>query len=405
MTRPWLTVVGVGDNGRDGLTAEARTALENAAHIFAPARIAAHSDFAGTAIEAWPSPFSAAMERLMARRGQSTVVLATGDPMHYGIGATLARTLDPTEMRIIAAPSAFSLAAARLGWALQDTVCLSLHGRAVEGLHPHVTPGARILALTSDGSTVEAVGALLAARGYGASRLTVLGHMSGADETRKDTIASDVATGAPFDDFNTLAIDCVADGDAMLLPPVPGLDDAAFEHDGQLTKSAVRAVTLSALKPCPGALLWDVGAGCGSVAIEWIRAARGARAIAVERDEQRVGMIARNARNLGVPTLEIITGSAPERLDGLEIPDAIFIGGGLTTAGLFEACWQALKPGGHLVANAVTVESEARLFDMMGEHGGRLTRLSVSQAEPVGSYHGWRTAMPVTQWCVRKDGA
>lgn len=406
MKAPWLTIIGMGEGGYASIAPEALMALDKARHVFAQQRLAESLDLSGKTVEAWGTPFSESIEKLMARRGEPTTILATGDPMHFGVGATLAKRLEPGEMRVLPAPSAFSLAAARMGWPVQDVACISLHGRDMELLHPHVVPGNRILALTSDGSTVGAVAALLTGRGYGGSLLTVLGHMGGAEESRVEVAAQEAASHGPFEDFNTLAIVCATGADASLLTPVPGLDDCAYVHDGQMTKSAVRAVTLSALSPYAGALLWDIGAGCGSVAIEWMRAAKNARAIAIERYDDRVDTIERNARQLGVPGVQIVRGKAPDALRGLDAPDAVFIGGGITGAGVFEAAWKALKPGGLLVANVVTLEGEARLASLMGKHGGQLTRIAISHAEPVGGYHGWRPAMAVTQWRMRKgEGA
>ena len=404
MTAPWLTIIGMGEGGYGSIAPKALMALDKARHVFAPQRLAETLDLSGKTVEVWGTPFSDSVEKLMARRGEPTTILATGDPMHFGVGATLAKRLEPGEMHVLPAPSAFSLAAARMGWPLQDVDCVSLHGRDIDLLNPHVVPGNRILALTSDGAAVEAVAALLAARGHGGSRLAVLGRMGGATESRVDVIAKDAASQAPFDDFNTLAIECVADAHAPLVATVPGLDDHLYVHDGQMTKSAVRAVTVAALAPYAGALLWDVGAGCGSVAIEWMRAARNARAIAIERYDDRLATIERNARRLGVPGIEIVRGTAPEALKGLEAPDAVFIGGGITRENVFEIAWEALKGGGLLVANVVTLEGEARLTELSRAHGGQMTRIAVSHVEPVGGYHGWRPAMPVTQWRVRKGG-
>jgi precorrin-6Y C5,15-methyltransferase (decarboxylating) len=330
-------------------------------------------------------------------------ILATGDPMHYGIGATLMRHIEATEMRVIPTPSAFSLAAARLGWALQDVASISLHGRSVHLLAAHLTPGNRIIALTSTGRTIGEAAEILVATGYGRSKMIVLEHMGGRSEKRIEMDADTLVSERPiFADFNTLAIVCEPGETASLLSSAPGLPDDAYEHDGQLTKSEVRAVTLSRLAPVPGALVWDVGAGCGSVAIEWMRAARGARAIAIEQDAARRAMIAANALALGAPTLEIVAGEAPSALADLAAPDAIFIGGGVTGAGVFEACWMALRPGGRLVANAVTVEGETRIASLRDHFGGDLVRLQVSRAEPVGRFSGWKPLMPVTLWSVTK---
>lgn len=403
---PWLTIIGIGDNGLDSLSAPARTLFGAARLIIAPERVLARIDCGGRETIAWTFGVSETLALLMSRRGEPTTILATGDPMFYGIGATLMRDLEPAEIRVIPSPSAFSLAAARLGWALQDVAMISLHGRSVHGLASHVQPGARIIALTSTGRTVIEAAQILSARGYGRSEMQVLEHMGGPNERirvmRADRIASDKPVIA---DFNTLAIQCEAGSEAVLLPAVPGLPDEAFEHDGQLTKREVRAVTLAQLGPGPGGLLWDVGAGCGSIGIEWMRAARGARAIAIEANEARRAMTAHNAMTLGAPGLEIIAGAAPEALADLEAPDAVFIGGGISHDGVFEAAWEALKPLGRLVANVVTVEGESRLFALQSVHGGDLARLQASRAAPVGRYLGWKPLMPVTIWSTVKGNS
>lgn len=403
---PWLTLIGIGDNGLDSLTQPARTLFEAAHTIIAPERVLDRIDCGEREVIAWTFGIRQTLELLMARRGTPTTILATGDPMHFGIGATLMRDLDASEMRVIPSPSAFSLAASRLGWGLQDVTQISLHGRSVHGLVSHVQPGARIIALTSTGRTVIEAAEILNARGYGRSGMWVLEHMGGPDERVRVMQAEQVVAEKPaIADFNTLAIACEATPGAALLSAVPGLPDAAFEHDGQLTKREVRAVTLARLGPVPKGLLWDVGAGCGSVGIEWMRAARGARAIAIEPVETRRTMIAQNATGLGTPGLEIVAGNAPDALANLKMPDAVFIGGGISHTGVFEAVWDALKPMGRLVANAVTVEGEARLFALQAQHGGELVRLQTSRAEPVGRYLGWKPLMPVTIWSATKEGS
>lgn len=400
---PWLTIIGIGDSGLDSLTPPARLLFEAAQTIIAPERVLRGIDCGSRETIPWTFGIKETIALVMARRGKPVTILATGDPMFYGVGATLMRQLDANEMRVIPSPSAFSLAAARLGWALQDVAMISLHGRSVHGLASQLNPGARIIALTSSGQTVVEAAQILSARGYGRSEMHVLEHMGGPDERIKVLRADRIAADKPhFADFNTLAITCVAQPGTVLLPLVPGLPDEAFEHDGQLTKREVRAVTLSRLGPVPGGLMWDVGAGCGSIGIEWIRAARGARAIAIESNETRRKMAAHNAMTLGAPGLDIVAGTAPDALADLEMPDAVFIGGGISNDGVFEASWEALKPFGRLVANAVTVEGEARLFALQSVHGGELIRLQVSRAEPVGRYLGWKPLMPVTIWSATK---
>jgi precorrin-6Y C5,15-methyltransferase (decarboxylating) len=329
------------------------------------------------------------------------VVLATGDPMWYGIGVTLARTLERDELVILPALSAFSLACARLGWPLAEVETLTLHGRPLDLINGVVYPGARVLALSEDGATPAQVAGRLAELGYGASRLVVLEHMDGPEERVVEGKAQDWAP-ERLADLNTIAVECVADAGTAARSRLPGLPDQAYRHDGQLTKRELRAVTLAALAPLPGELLWDVGAGCGSVAIEWLRGARGARAVAIERDQGRRALMAENAAALGAPTLAVVAGEAPAALEGLEAPDAVFVGGGLSTDGLLEACWAALGPGGRLVANAVTLEGEARLMAWRGQAGGELRRVAVSRAEAIGALTGWRPLKPVTQLAVVK---
>jgi precorrin-6Y C5,15-methyltransferase (decarboxylating) len=333
-------------------------------------------------------------------------VLATGDPLCYGVGTTLLRRFAPEECLILPAPSAFSLACARLGWPLDRVETLTLHGRPLELILARLYPGARILALSEGAATPAQVAELLVGHGLGDARLVVLEHMGGPRERRLEATAG-AWTEPEVAAFNTLAVEIPADARMPAASRLAGLPDAAFLGDGQMTKREVRAATLAALAPWPGALLWDVGAGCGSIAIEWLRSDPRCRAVAVEHKPRRVGLIAGNAAALGVPTLGIVEGRAPAALEGLDLegrerPDAVFLGGGLDTEGLFEACWAALKPGGRLVANVVTLEGEARLLALREAHGGELSRIQVARAEPIGPFHGWRPLMPVTQWAATK---
>lgn len=399
--KPWLTIIGIGDNGTDGLTPLARALLDDAETVIAPERVIAELRIAGKNIEPWTGKFHDAVENLLSRRGEPITILATGDPMHFGVGTTMARHIPPEEMRVLPSPSAFSLAAARLGWALQDTDCVSMHGRSVSNLAVFLSPGNRIIALTSNSATVSEAARLLVTNGFGQSEFTVLEHMGGADEKQLRFAAADAGHHV-LADFNTLAIACVAGEGASVISRAAGLANDTFSHDGQITKREVRAATLGALMPYPKALLWDIGAGCGSVSIEWMRLARGARAIAIEPHEGRRVHIANNALALGASGIEIVAGKAPQALAGLARPDAVFIGGGVSHDGVFDVAWQALRPAGRLVANAVTLESEARLLALRSQHGGELSRISVARAEPVGTYHGWRPAMPVTMWSVTK---
>ncbi|WP_339526863.1 precorrin-6y C5,15-methyltransferase (decarboxylating) subunit CbiE [Pseudomonas sp. EA_35y_Pfl2_R111] len=390
----WLTLVGIGEDGYAGLGEAARLALSEAQCIVGGARQLAllPADLPGQH-ELWPSPFS--LEPVLARRGTSVCVLASGDPLFYGVGASLARQLPAEELRVFSAPSSVSLAAARMGWPLQEVTVLSLVARPLAALQAQLFPGARLLLLSNDGESPAAVAELLRVRGFGPSRLTVLEHLGGAQERRIDGLASDWVL-PRVADLNLLAVECVAAGDARLLPLTPGLPDDAYQHDGQLTKRDVRAITLARLAPQPGELLWDVGAGCGSIGIEWMRAHSSCRALAVEADAGRQAHIQHNRDALGVPGLQLVAGRAPEALTGLAAPDAIFIGGGVTIPGVLQQCWASLKPGGRLVANAVTLQSEAALVAWREQVGGELTRISVAQAQPLGGFDTWRSALPIT---------
>ena len=346
---------------------------------------------------AWPSPIHAAYPEILARRGRPTCILATGDPFHYGIGTEIARLVLPAEFRAYPQPSAFSLACARLGWSLPDCTCLTLHGRALPLILPHLQPGAQALVLSWDGTTPGQVARLLTARGFGASRLTVLEAMGGPRERIREAAAEHFDLDG-IDPLNTLAVMVAASPEARVLALSPGLPDALFESDGQLTKAEIRAVTLAALEPRRGELLWDIGGGAGSVSVEWMLRHPAMRAVAVEARPERAARIARNAQALGVPGLAVIEGTAPAALANLPAPDAVFIGGGVSEPGVIEAACAALGPGGRCVANAVTLEGEAALLAAFAARGGSLRRLSVARADPVGGMHGWRAAMPVTQW-------
>lgn len=399
---PWLSVVGIGEDGLAGLGEEARAVLAAAKVLYGGARhLEMVPERPGQERITWPRPLSSAYEGLLARRGTPVCVLASGDPMFYGIGATLARLVPPEEMAVWPAPSSLSLAAARLGWPLAACTCLTVHGRPLSLVHPHIHPGAKLLVLGDDGRTPAALAALLAARGFGPSRLHVLEHLGGRQERHLAGTAEgwDVAETAAL---NVVAVDCAAGEGARALSTLAGLPDDAFLHDGQLTKRDLRAITLSRLAPSPGELLWDVGAGCGSIGIEWMRSHPDCRAVAVEADAGRRAMIEHNRETLGVPGLRIVAGRAPEALDGLEAPDAAFIGGGVSVPGLPERVWAALRPGGRLVANAVTVQSEGVLAGWKARFGGELTRIAVQHTEPLGRFDTWRPALPVTILCSYK---
>jgi precorrin-6Y C5,15-methyltransferase (decarboxylating) len=390
---PWLTLIGLGEDG--ALSPAASERLRQASLVVGGAR---HLKLIGeTAAErlAWPSPLQEAFPAILARRGERVCVLASGDPFFFGVGSLLKELIDADEFESFPQPSAFSLAASRLGWALQDCALVSLHGRALERVIPHLQPRARVLALSWDGETPQRLASLLCARGLGDSRLTVLEAMGGPRERRRSATAWELDARA-VDPLNTIAVE-VADAIGERVPPrAPGLPDEWFESDGQLTKREIRALTISALAPRPRELLWDIGAGSGSISIEWLLADHSLQAIAIERDGERAGRIRRNAATLGAPHLRVIEGQAPGALEGLPAPDAIFIGGGLV--GAVEPSWAALKSGGRLVANAVTIESQAALSELSRRYGGELVQAQFAKAEPVGRFRGFRPALPVVQW-------
>jgi precorrin-6Y C5,15-methyltransferase (decarboxylating) len=398
----WLSIVGIGEDGVEGLSAVARRLITSAELVVGGAR---HLELAGDLIRgrrlAWPSPMSDAFSEVKRHRGRAVAVLASGDPFHFGVGKQLTEFVPAEEFVCLPQPSAFSLAASRMGWSLQDVAPVTLHGRALQGIIRHLQPGARILALSWDGTTPAKLAKLLDAHRMGQSRITVLEAMGGPRERIRRARAAnfDIEEIIPL---NTIAIEVIAEPEAAIIALASGFDDALFENDGQLTKREIRAVTLSSLAPRHGELLWDVGLGAGSIAIEWLLRHPSLSAIGIEARNDRADRAARNAAALGVPELRIVQGRAPEALAGLARPDAVFVGGGMMDDGVFDAVWAALKPCGRLVANAVSLETEARLADYFGRFGGDLVRLQVARADKVGTMFGWRPAMPVTQWRVRK---
>lgn len=393
----WLAIVGIGEDGVDGLSPVARQLIGAAEVVFGGER---HLTLAQSLIKgawhAWPSPIEDAFPRILACRGRPVAVIASGDPNHFGIGRQLAGLVAADEIVCLPQPSAFSLAAARMGWALQDVETISLHGRDLNGIVRYLHPGARILALSWDGTTPDKLARLLVERQLGQSRLTVLERMSGPHERIHHSTAAE-GFAAPSNPLNTIALEVIGSPSTPTPGFANGLSDDLFANDGQLTKREVRAITLSSLSPRHGELLWDIGLGAGSVAIEWLLAHRSLRAIGIEERADRTGNAARNAAALGTPDLQIVTGRAPEALAGLPAPDAVFIGGGLTD-GVLDPAWAALKSGGRMVANAVTLEGEAALFAAFQRFGGELSRIEMARVDKIGSLSGWRAAMPVTHW-------
>src|SRR5271166_4189493 len=397
----WLSIVGLGEDGIDGLSPAARRLVAQAAFVVGGRRHLALAGPLAAETFPWPSPIEAALDRIEAWRGKPVCVLASGDPFFFGVGALLMRRFAPAETICVPAPSAFALAASRLGWSQQDCSLISLHGRPLEAIVPHLQPGARILALSWDDATPAKLASLLAARGMGRSVLTVCEAMGGPNERIRATQAEsfrleNVAA------LNTLALEVAADSDARVLPRAPGLPDEWFEHDGQITKRDIRAITLSALAPRRGEMLWDIGAGSGSVAIEWLLADPANRAVAIEARHERAARIVRNSLSFGVPHLAVVNGEAPHVLGELPPPDAVFIGGGATAPTVIERAIDALTPSGRLVVNAVTLETQAACVSWRARRGGELMQIAVAHAEPVGRFTGWRPALPVVQWRLTK---
>jgi precorrin-6B C5,15-methyltransferase / cobalt-precorrin-6B C5,C15-methyltransferase len=398
---PWLAIIGIGEDGIAGLSAAAVAVLGSAELVVGGARHLALVPQGAETRLIWDAPLAATIARIAEWRGRRVVVLASGDPMCYGVGVTLAQNFPRAEMTIVPQPGAFSLAAARLAWPLAECETVTVHGRPLGQLALYLAPDQRLLLLSEDGDTPSRIAALLRETGWGPSEITVLAHMGGP---RESIIAATADSWGErrCADLNTVAVLCRPGSGARILSRAAGLPDEVFVNDGQLTKSEIRAATIAALMPLPGELLWDVGAGCGAVAIEWSRAARRSRAVAIERATERCAFIARNAIALGVPDLRVVTGEAPAALADLPRPDAVFLGGGIGDGDLLETLWDALAPGGRLVANAVTVGGEAHLLAWQARNGGTLTRLAVSRAAPIGPHLGWRPLMPVTQLAAMK---
>jgi precorrin-6Y C5,15-methyltransferase (decarboxylating) len=397
-----VTVVGIGDDGWEGLSEQARTALRDAPVIVGSSRQLALLPSLGVRLEPLPSPLLPRLDELV-DANPGLCLLASGDPMLHGIGATLSRRLGAGRLRVLPAVSSVALAWARLGWPGDEVEVVSLVARRIETVLPAVQPGALVLVLCMDGRTPAALAELLTDRGWGASEVTVLEHLGGDREQVRGTLAASDLGGEAFAALSVVAVRCLADPGTAVLPRTPGLPDDAYETDGQLTRREARALALAALQPVPGQLLWDVGAGSGSIGIEWMRVSGRCRAIAVERRADRADRVRRNAAALGVPDLEVVNGDAPKALAALPAPDAVFVGGGLTTDGLVEACLERLPEVGRLVAHAVTLESEAVLHRWQRRAGGRLVKLAASQAEPLGGFTVWRPALPVTQWQVTRS--
>ena len=399
--KKWLTIVGIGESGWSGLSAAAQLAIAEAEHIIGSSRTLAMLPPHQAKPHQWPQPFSAVIEQVLPLRGKSTVILATGDPLNFGTARKILTFIAFAETTIIPQLSAFSLAAARLGWSLPDCDCFTIHGRPAANVEAYIQPEAKLLVLTEDETSVAEVCRRLIDRGFADSWVTVLENMGG-DRERCTRFAAKADPTHDWSPLNVLAVHCIAGPQAKIWSRVAGLPDEVFQHDGKLTKREVRAATLSALAPCPDQVLWDIGAGSGSISIEWMRSTRGCEAYAIEPLADRRAMIAANADALGTPRLKIIAGIAPECLTGLPTPHAIFIGGGIDHDGLFDAAWAALPSGGTLVANTVTLEGDRQLINLQEKHGGDLVRMDVSTLTQVGDLRAMRPRMSVLQWRVKK---
>ena len=401
MNDRWLSVVGIGEDGLDGVTPRGRLLIEKAKMVIGGDRHLSMISTDGKQSLTWPVPLVDIIPKIQKYRGSPVCVIATGDPMFYGIGVMLSNHFSIKEMEIVPSVSAFSLVAARLGWSLADSEKISLHGRPVTQVIPLIGPNAHLIILSNGSDTPKNVAQLLLEQGYGSSRIKVFEHMGGDKERCVEGVAA-TWNNTKIAPFNTLAVKCIAHDNAIIYPRVPGLPDEAFKSDGKITKREVRAATLSALAPLPGEHLWDIGAGCGSIGIEWMRTDPRCRATAVENRGDRIDLIARNAMALGVPRIGMVAGDAMQVMADLDAPDAIFIGGGLTVPGLIDRCWETLPARGRLVANAVTLEGENALASFCHDKGGELSRISVARAKPVGLFTGWKPMMPVTQLVAAK---
>ena len=393
---PWLTIIGFGEDGADGLLPATRETLERAEIIMAPARHLGLLPPLSARLIEWPVPFSAGVSDLLNLRGQNVVVLASGDPFWFGAGSVLARHLDPGEWIAIPALPTVSLAASRLGWSIETTLVMGLHASPFSRLRPHFAPGARAILLLRDGDAVKDLAQWLTDQGFGDTCLHVMEALGGPRERlRKCTANSFDLAGVT----HPVCAGIELAGDGSVIPVASGRPDALFDNDGQITKRPIRALTLSALAPRAGETLWDIGGGSGSIAIEWLLSHATTHAITIEQHPNRAARIRQNADRLGVDRLQIVTGTAPDALRDLPLPDAVFIGGGLS-ADLLNALRDCLRPGTRAVANAVTLESEATLAQVQGMFGGDLLRIELAHAAPLGSRRGWQSAYPVVQWSV-----
>jgi precorrin-6Y C5,15-methyltransferase (decarboxylating) len=392
-----IEVVGLSARGWEELSERLRATIRSAEVLLgSPRHFGLIPQIADQQRLPWPAPLRENLPSLLSEvAGQRVVALASGDPLLAGVGSTLVDLLGADAVRIHPAVSSVALTRARMSWPDETTELVRLRGGDLDAVRRYLFPGQRLIILSRDGDSPAEVTRLLTDAGYGDSLVTVLGNLDTETESRVDVLARDWAGKAPA--LNVICVACAGTGGVASL--APGLPDEIFDHDGLMTKRDLRASTVARLMPRPWELLWDVGAGAGSIAIEWMRSDPSCRAIAIERDPDRVKRIRGNAEALGVPGLEVWQAEAPGALASLPPPDAVFVGGGATAETLDQA-WSALRPGGRLVAHSVTQETEMIIVECWRRYGGELTRHSVERLEPIGRYHGWRPARPVVQWSV-----
>lgn len=393
---PWVSIIGLNEYGPNGLPSASLAALREAEIVMGPPRhLSLLPDLDSQRVE-WPVPFADGVPKLLGFRGHRVAVLASGDPFWFGLGTVLARHLKPQEWRGLPGPSCFSLVVNHLGWALEKTLCFGLHAAPLARLRPHLSPGARMIILVQDGAAVTSLAEYLCREGFGASELTVFESL-GSPNARVTKTRSDAVPDIEFCHPVCAALEIAGAG--TVLPLATGRPDDWFESDGQITKRQVRALTLSALAPRPGEYLWDIGGGSGSIGIEWLLAHQSLGATTIEPRSDRARRIRSNANRLGVDRLTVVTGIAPRVLAGLTSPDAVFVGGGLNRE-LLDWFKSNLSEGTRIVANAVTLETEALLLETANRLGGDLSRIALSQPAPLGTFHAWKTAFPILQWSV-----
>lgn len=392
--RPWITIVGIGEDGPDGLSPASLAALKTADVVMGANRhLALLPMLDGEKID-WPVPFADGLPILRGLKGQEVVVLASGDPFWFGAGSVIAREFPPEDWTVLPAPSCFALAAARMGWAVERTICLGLHAQPLSNIRPYLAKNARILTTLRDGDALKNLGEYLTKIGFADSAVSAFQALGGPRETRWDGRAQ---TAEEHGLHHPLCVAITSAGSGRALPVSSGISDGFFLSDGVMTKRVVRAATLSALAPQRGEMLWDIGAGSGTIAIEWLLADPACTAVAVEPRDDRIALIKQNAQNLGVARLQIIAGSGPLVFNDLPDPDVVFIGGGLNGE-MLRALEDRLKSRTRIVANTVTLEGEHVLIAAHQRFGGELIQINIAEADVLGGKTGWKPARPIVQW-------